>query len=307
MSGFDRERPKAIESVQLPMLHYLNNKSLQLVDRFSKCGKALFEVDDSIVDVLFSFFRDSLGLFFLIDDIEDSSQFRNGLPTAHLIYGVSSTVQSVFFHHNKAINQLVSGLLKLHCDPKLVQQMIKEFSLTINEAWMGQGLEIYHQLADICPTLDEYLDISKQKNCNYLNTWARFYQLLGKKKEKTDFSPYFKQMFLYAQIKNDLDNLDKENNMNKGFLEDFTEGKYSFPIRHAVATFPEDKLVDNIRRLRTNDRKLKQQAVDHMRKLGSFDFTRKYLNQMKSELKLQEAQLNLPISLSDFLDNSTEN
>jgi hypothetical protein len=70
----------------------------------------------------------------------------------------------------------------------------------------------------------------------------------------------------------------------KSFCEDITEGKFSFPIIHAIRNFPNDSRLLNILRQRTEDVSLKKYAVNIMIECGSISYTRTVLKQLYSEI-----------------------
>jgi hypothetical protein len=86
-------------------------------------------------------------LYCRIDDIEDKSILRRGIPVAHSIYGVPSTI-------NAAIYLLLKGLRNLqslnHPDA------IKVCTEQLLEMCYGQGLELCWRDNCTCPSLEEY-------------------------------------------------------------------------------------------------------------------------------------------------------
>lgn len=56
-----------------------------------------------------------------------------------------------------------------------------------------------------------------------------------------------------------------------------TEGKFSFPIIHAIRTDESNRQLLNILKQHTKDYDVKLYAVKYMEKTGSFDYTRKVL------------------------------
>ena len=60
----------------------------------------------------------------------------------------------------------------------------------------------------------------------------------------------------------------------KSFCEDLTEGKFSYPIIHALHARPHDSRLLNILRQRTEDIDVKRYAVQWMKQCGSIDYTR---------------------------------
>ena len=108
--------------------------------------------------------------------------------------------------------------------------------------------------------------------------------------DKQNYTKLIDDIGLFFQIRDDLANLcSKEYADSKSFCEDLTEGKFSYPIIHSMrykAEFDKestDKLMA-ILKLRTNDIKLKQEAIHILKTNGSFEFTIKILQQIKSDI-----------------------
>ena len=91
-----------------------------------------------------------------IDDIEDNSLLRRGLPVAHKIYGVPLTINCanfVYFLVMKDVNMKFPSSI-----PTFTEEMIN--------LHFGQGLEIYHRDNHICPSFEDYFKIvENSKNC----------------------------------------------------------------------------------------------------------------------------------------------
>ena len=75
----------------------------------------------------------------------------------------------------------------------------------------------------------------------------------------------------------------------KGYCEDLTEGKFSFPIIHAIRHSPSDNNeVMNILKLKTEDHALKEHVVKYMSdSVKSFDYTKKIVQ----DLYVQASQM----------------
>ena len=88
-----------------------------------------------------------------IDDIQDNSILRRGIPVAHSIYGVASTI-------NAANYLLLKGLKKVqslnHPDAT------KVFTEQMMEMYYGQGLEICWRDNYTCPSFEEYKQMAKK-------------------------------------------------------------------------------------------------------------------------------------------------
>ena len=64
----------------------------------------------------------------------------------------------------------------------------------------------------------------------------------------------------------------------KGFFEDLTEGKFSFPICHAVREGNKNRdILLHMMRLKTEDMEVKLGAVRILEAAGSLDYTREVL------------------------------
>jgi len=88
-----------------------------------------------------------------IDDIQDNSVLRRGIPAAHTIYGVPSTINAANYiqfigldrlqnlNHPKAMALCTGHLVEWH---------------------HGQGMEIYWRDNHTCPSVEEYKEIAKK-------------------------------------------------------------------------------------------------------------------------------------------------
>ena len=90
----------------------------------------------------------------LLDDIEDNSILRRGIPCAHKIYGIASTV-------NSANYVTMIGLEKVMelGHPEAIA-IFKEQMLELHR---GQGMEIYWRDNFRCPTEEEYRQMTIRK------------------------------------------------------------------------------------------------------------------------------------------------
>ena len=86
----------------------------------------------------------------LIDDIEDNSELRRGLPVAHKIYGVAQTINSANYVYFLAMQKITTLNLK-----GSMESFVEEL-LNLHE---GQGLDIYWRDSVVCPTESEYLQM----------------------------------------------------------------------------------------------------------------------------------------------------
>jgi hypothetical protein len=100
-----------------------------------------------------------------------------------------------------------------------------------------------------------------------------------------DFTPLVDKLALYFQIRDDLVNLASTDYMtSKSFCEDLTEGKFSFPIIHTIRSQPNDNQLLNVLKKHTDSIPIKQYAVEHMEKCGSFRYTQEKLQRLHAEV-----------------------
>lgn len=79
---------------------------------------------------------------------------------------------------------------------------------------------------------------------------------------------------LIFQIRDDYQNLKSGTyTKNKGFCEDLTEGKFSFPIIHSIHSRKNDMQLLNILKQRSEDEDVKRYAIQYIESTGSFDYS----------------------------------
>nr|CAI5847952.1 unnamed protein product [Callosobruchus analis] len=83
----------------------------------------------------------------LIDDIQDNSILRRGIPVAHSIYGIASTINSANYTSFIALERVMD--LK---HPEAVTIALEQ----ILELYRGQGMEIYWRDNFTCPSEEDY-------------------------------------------------------------------------------------------------------------------------------------------------------
>ncbi|XP_016924805.1 terpene synthase isoform X2 [Drosophila suzukii] len=204
-----------------------------------------------------------------------------GVPVAHSIYGVASTI-------NAANYALFLALEK-------VQQLehpeaTKVYTEQLLELHRGQGMEIYWRDSFTCPSEADYKLMTVRKTGGLFMLAIRLMQLFSSNKE--DYSKLTAILGLYFQIRDDYCNLSlKEYTENKSFAEDLTEGKFGFPVIHAVRTQKQDKQVLHILRQRTHDIEVKKYCITLLEKLGSFQYTRKVLETLDAEARAEVTRL----------------
>ncbi|KAK9456900.1 isoprenoid synthase domain-containing protein [Dipodascopsis uninucleata] len=215
----------------------------------------------------------------LVDDVEDSAELRRGLPVAHSIYGVAQTINSSNYVYFLALQEL----LKL--DNPEVSKIYTEEMINLHR---GQGLDLYWRDTLICPSEDEYTEMVKHKTGGLFRLAVRL--MMAESESNINFIPLANLVGIIYQIQDDYLNLQSEKySTNKGFCEDLTEGKFSFPIIHSIRN-DSNKQILNILKQHSKDDSLKKYAVSYMKDVTkSFDYTQEvlsaYENRLSDELR----------------------
>lgn len=228
----------------------------------------------------------------LIDDVEDSAQLRRGVPVAHQIFGTAQTINSANYVYFCALQEL----LKLN-NPEAIRIYTDEL-LNLHR---GQGMDLFWRDTLTCPTEDDYLEMVGNKTgglfrlaiklmCAESPTHHFNPESGAPNKQQADYIPLVNTIGLLFQILDDYRNLsDTTYTKNKGLCEDLTEGKFSFPIIHAIRADPTNLVLINILKQKTQDEEVKRYAVAYMEKAGSFQYTRRVLRGLtKKALQLVE-------------------
>lgn len=228
----------------------------------------------------------------LIDDIQDNSILRRGIPVAHSIYGVASTINAA----NYVMFIALEKVLSLN-QPEALQVYTEQ----LLELHRGQGMEIYWRDNFICPSEEEYKKMTIRKTGGLFMLAVRLMQSFSE--NKSNFQKFTELLGLYMQIRDDYCNLQStEYAANKSFCEDLTEGKFSFPIIHAINSNPDDTQILNILRQRTRDVEVKRYCVHLMEKFGAFTYTRSVLAEIDKEVREEIAKLGDNPLMTSLLD-----
>jgi geranylgeranyl diphosphate synthase type 3 len=91
--------------------------------------------------------------YFRADDMQDNSILRRGIPAAHTIYGVPSTISAANYAHVMGLNR-VQSLNHPNAMALCTENLL--------ELCHGQGMEIYWRDNYICPSVEEYKEVAKR-------------------------------------------------------------------------------------------------------------------------------------------------
>lgn len=201
----------------------------------------------------------------LVDDVEDSSSLRRGYPVAHNIFGVAQTINSANYIYFCALQEL-----QALGNPRAVSVFAEE----LLHLHRGQGMDLFWRDTLTCPTEEDYLEMVGNKTGGLFRLGVKLMQ--AESPSPSDCTPLVNLIGLIFQVRDDYMNLSSpEYSHNKGLCEDLTEGKFSFPIIHAIRSDPSNLQLLNILGQKTADAEVKRYAVAYMEKAGSFEYTRR--------------------------------
>ncbi|KAL2071483.1 hypothetical protein VTL71DRAFT_12718 [Oculimacula yallundae] len=212
----------------------------------------------------------------LVDDVEDSSLLRRGLPVAHSIFGTAQTINSANYVYFVALQELQK--LK---NPQAILIYTEEL-LNLHR---GQGMDLFWRDTLTCPSEDDYLEMVGNKTGGLFRLAVKLMQ--AESKSQKDCVPLVNLIGIIFQIRDDYQNLSSpEYLQNKGLCEDLTEGKFSFPIIHSIRAKPENMVLLNILKQKTDDEQVKRYAVSYMEGTGSFEYCRKVLGTLTERARV---------------------
>ncbi|KIM63900.1 hypothetical protein SCLCIDRAFT_116197 [Scleroderma citrinum Foug A] len=260
----------------------------------------------------------------LVDDIEDNSELRRGRPVAHKIYGVPQTINTANYVYFLAYDELfkmdlsgrtANGPAKTKPSPPLhIERLVTLCNLVtthlnvIEEELLilhrGQGRELLWRDNIQCPTEDEYLAMVKEKTGGLLRIAIRLMMECATTNMDVNYIPLINLVGIYFQIRDDYMNLQSNLYANqKGFAEDLTEGKFSFPIIHGIRQEPDDRRIISILQKRPKTPTLKHHVVSYLKdSTHSFDYTLRVMESLDRQARNEMARLGGNAMLESILD-----
>ncbi|CAG8438076.1 8873_t:CDS:2 [Diversispora eburnea] len=103
----------------------------------------------------------------LIDDVEDNSILRRGVPVAHSIYGIPAAINCANYIYFLALNEI-----RKYNDPNMYSIYTEEL-LCLHR---GQGMELYWRDTLTCPTESEYIQMVSNKTGGLLRLGVKLMQ-----------------------------------------------------------------------------------------------------------------------------------
>ncbi|EXX55352.1 farnesyltranstransferase [Rhizophagus irregularis DAOM 197198w] len=207
----------------------IRSKLIDAFDHWLKVPKEKLTIVTKVVEMLHT-------ASLLIDDVEDDSKLRRGVPVAHSIYGVPSTINCANYVYFLGLNELT----KLNDI-----NMFNIYTEELLNLHRGQGMELYWRDTLTCPSEDEFIEMVSNKTGGLLRLGVKLMQAASE--SRVDYVPLVNLIGIHFQIRDDYMNLQSDKYAdNKGFCEDLTEGKFSFPIIHSIHSDPDNRQLISI-------------------------------------------------------------
>ncbi|KAL4964990.1 bifunctional terpene synthase/polyprenyl synthetase family protein [Aspergillus stella-maris] len=266
----------------------------QTLAKFIECLRSWISIPDDSASIIEQVANLLFHSTLMVDDIEDDSLLRRGKPAAHVVYGKSQTINSATYLFAKATR-----------DVDQLQQVTSKtaFLDELETLAHGQALDLYWKFQKTCPTISEYLTMVDHKTGGFFRMVVRVMTL-----ESTNGEPCSDLMHLvtlmgrYYQIRDDYMNLTSdEYTGTKGYCEDLSEGKFSFPLIHTLqnSSRPTADMLRGLLLHRDSGHelsvKIKTYIVSEMANAGSLAYTRdtamKLFDAMMETLERVETKL----------------
>ncbi|KAL0076795.1 geranylgeranyl pyrophosphate synthetase [Phycomyces blakesleeanus] len=212
----------------------------------------------------------------MIDDVQDDSVLRRSVPVAHNIYGIPQSINCANYVYFLALQDI----LKLNDST-----MVTVYTEELINLHKGQGIELFWRDSLTCPTEQEYIDMVNNKTSGLLRLAVRLMQAASE--STVDYTPLVNMIGIHFQVRDDYMNLQsQEYSQNKGFCEDLTEGKFSFPIIHSIRADRSNRQLLNIISQKPTSIEVKKYALEIIRRTGSFEHVKSFL--AAKEIEMQE-------------------
>ncbi|KAJ1595896.1 hypothetical protein NDA14_006269 [Ustilago hordei] len=309
--------PSDKESAILEPYTYLDsNPGKEVRTKLIEAFNVWLQVPTGKLDVICSVVRMLHTASLLMDDVEDYSDLRRGIPVAHKIYGVPQTINTanyvyfLVFSKIFCMNEPPCSHQEGSCPPlspntgearATVERLVVDELINLHR---GQGMDLLWRDSLTCPTEEEYVEMVNNKTGGLFRIAVKL--MLSQSPPARgvgfpDLIPVVNLIGLLFQILDDFMNLQSSKYAeNKGFAEDLTEGKFSFPIIHSIRARGANRQILNVLKQRPTDLATKQYAVSYMRNVTkSFDYTTDVLQRLDAQANKEIARLEQVLGIAN--------
>lgn len=236
----------------------------------------------------------------MVDDIEDSSEFRRGKLCTYKIYGLDIAINMGNAMYYLPLLPLIEKRDKI--PPKKLGNIYTVYVQEMISISLGQAMDIaWHRgLAD-AEKIEEkdYLQMCAYKTGTLARMAAKIAAVLADANDELveKLGRFAESIGVAFQMQDDILDITGEEFAEKkgGYGQDITEGKRSLLVIHTlkVAKAEDKKRLVEILNMYTSDRKLKNEAINIIKKYDSIEYVKKLAKKMVEE-SWNEAKKLLP-------------
>lgn len=226
----------------------------------------------------------------IIDDIEDSSEYRRGKPCTYKIYGLDIAINAGNLMYYMPFLALMKNREKIGAEKlsRLYEIYVEEM---INLS-LGQAMDIaWHKgLANADQiSIEDYMQMCAYKTGTLARMAARMAAVLADANEELveKLGRFAESIGIAFQIQDDiLDLTSKEFAERKGGRgQDITEGKRTIMVIYTLnkASREDRERLIEILNMHTSNQELKDEAIGIMEKYGAIEFAKNYARKLVEE------------------------
>ena len=226
----------------------------------------------------------------MVDDVEDSSEYRRGKPCTYKIYGLDIAVNAGNAMYYLPLLPLIEKREKLSV--RTVNKIYEIYAEEMINLSLGQATDIaWHKGIANADNISEedYLQMCAYKTGTLARMSARIAGVLAGAKEKlvADLGSYAESVGVAFQIQDDVLDLTSNEFAEKkgGRGQDITEGKRSLPVIHTLKVAkPQDrKRLITILNMHTSTQSLKDEAISIIQNYHSIDYSKQTARKLVRE------------------------
>jgi len=226
----------------------------------------------------------------IIDDIEDASEYRRGKPCTYRIYGSDIAINVGNAMYYLSLLPLIENRARIPATriKKVYEIYVREM---INLS-LGQAMDIAWQRGlVVAEEINEraYLQMCAFKTGTLARMAAKIAAVLADASDELveRLGHFSENMGIAFQMIDDvLDLTSEEFTKRKGGRgQDITEGKRSMPVIHTLkqANIKDRERLCEILEMHTSDPKLRNEAIELMKKYGSITYTKQLARKLLHE------------------------
>ncbi|KAJ7040777.1 isoprenoid synthase domain-containing protein [Mycena alexandri] len=294
LSGESSWSPQDESAVLEPFTYIISNPGKDIRTQLMAAFNVWISVPEDKLKIIAKVVSMLHNASLMVDDIEDDSQLRRGAPVAHKIYGIPQTINTANYVPSSSLSSHVRLFCATFaCNSYTHIYLTRCLAAELISLHRGQGLELLWRDSLTCPSEDQYVNMVNDKTGGLLRIGIKLLMACGTTNLEIDYVPLVNLIGVFFQIRDDYMNLQSgEYTSNKGFAEDLTEGKFSFPIVHGIHADRNNRQVLNTLQKRPRTPTLKVHTISYLEKhTQSFSYTRSVLANLEQQIRAEVARL----------------